>query len=594
MAKNDLPTEAAALAEYLAKLTPAQLAALETELVSKFDEAYGDGSNPESLDLPALERLQAQISAVRVDGARRDDETKANVAKAAELRNSIHASGPDDADDGSGDAGADANADPDADPVDGDVADSAAPEALAASLLSMVTKAVDAAVRKIPVEDLLKDGKPSLNQHLKPALARAAGLAKPVDVPTGRPGTVFAASTDIPGSSHGSRLDTMEMLARAVNQKAATLGISRSGVTNGNMVASMLRDFRYQLSMDSTPAEIDAVLSEATDVENLVAAGGWCAPSEISYDFYNIVCEDGMLDLPSVGVLNRGGFRFPVSPTFADVLNNSPDGLWTWTETDDQAAVTGSPTKDCVRIPCPSFDEVRLVCEGLCLTAGNLTSWAYPENVTNFLKLLTATRAHLTNARIIGILQANSTAVAMNTSSTGNPTGSFYGDLMNAVELQAQHLRAKFAMCNNAMMETILPEWAIGALRSDWSRRTGVDDPNRMESQLISDLGDRNVRAQLIQDYQVRTSGKPGATTAPTAWPATMEFMMYPPGTFVRGQGMDLNLGVVRDSTLNATNDHTAAWMEDCYAVAKIGHLSHKITVNVCVAGTTGAPNIAC
>jgi len=62
--------------------------------------------------------------------------------------------------------------------------------------------------------------------------------------------------------------------------------------------------------------------------------------------------------------------------------------------------------------------------------------------------------------------------------------------------------------------------------------------------------------------------------------------------TFVLGNGLQLNLGVIRDSVLNATNDYTAAWMEDCWLVAKLGHESRLLTINVCSNGRTGAANI--
>jgi hypothetical protein len=298
-----------------------------------------------------------------------------------------------------------------------------------------------------------------------------------------------------------------------------------------------------------------------------------------------------MLDIPTVGVTNRGGIRFPTSPAFNDIITGSPDGLWTWTETDDQAAVTGggTPIKDCVRVLCPSFTEQRLVCDGLCVTAGNLIDYAYPESVANFLRLMMATRAHLTNARIINLLLAASSTVTM-----AGPTGGFVGNLFNAVEFQAIDYRNRFAMCEDAILEVVLPYWAMGALRSDWQRRTAIDDNIVLTDAMIQAWFDaRNVRVQFVQDYQVRTTGKPGNPAAMnTDWPSTVEFMIYAPGTFVRGQGLRLDLGVVRDSTLNATNDHTAAWMEDCYLVAKVGHESRRVTATLNVAGTTGAANI--
>src|SRR6185369_4531183 len=105
--------------------------------------------------------------------------------------------------------------------------------------------------------------------------------------------------------------------------------------------------------LSADPAEIDEILQMVTNPDALVAAGGWCAPSEISYDFYNIVCEDGMLDLPTVGI-TRGGLQIPTSPSFGDVA----DQIWTWNETQDIAAVTGtaqSGTKPCYRVDCPAY-----------------------------------------------------------------------------------------------------------------------------------------------------------------------------------------------------------------------------------------------
>jgi hypothetical protein len=103
----------------------------------------------------------------------------------------------------------------------------------------------------------------------------------------------------------------------------------------------------------------------------------------------------------------------------------------------------------------------------------------------------------------------------------------------------------------------------------------------------------RKVRVQWVKDWQVRGTNQPGGATATTLYPATVQFMMYAAGTFIRGNGMTLDLGVVRDSVLNAENDHTAAWMEECHLVALVGNLSRLYTVNICAAGRTGIANLA-
>jgi hypothetical protein len=46
------------------------------------------------------------------------------------------------------------------------------------------------------------------------------------------------------------------------------------------------------------------------------------------------------------------------------------------------------------------------------------------------------------------------------------------------------------------------------------------------------------------------------AAGALTAWPAKVVFPLFPEGSFQFLDGGELNLGVVRDSTLNSTNDY--------------------------------------
>jgi hypothetical protein len=104
-----------------------------------------------------------------------------------------------------------------------------------------------------------------------------------------------------------------------------------------------------------------------------------------------------------------------------------------------------------------------------------------------------------------------------------------------------------------------------------------------------------NVRIQWVSDYQERTVGYPGyfvsaeTPLAFTSWPTTVEFLMWAPGTVVLGQGMRLDLGIIRDSVLNATNDYTAVWTEDCWLMFKPGHEVRWIVVNIRADGTTGA-----
>lgn len=457
------------------------------------------------------------------------------------------------------------------------------------SAASAVVASVSGARRgRTPAEHVISSGN-RLNVKLSTAQGPpGAARPNPATQPP-RDSTVIVASADIRGFTQGSKLGGIEYLASAIQARARTLPATH-GQPSFAPVAQLQRDqdFRWTLDDHSSPEEVYAILKEAANPEALVAAGGWCAPSEITYDLYNIVCEDGMLDVPTTGI-RRGGMRWPTSPSFGDLAAST--GLWVWNETQDIAAATGtaqSGTKTCARVPCAGFNEARLDCDGICITAGNLTSDAWPEQIANFLRLVMAAHAHRVNTRLISKLVALSTAVSMGVSGQGVAV-----PLLDSVELQAIDLRTKYAMCDNSTLEAVFPNWVLGLMRADLAKRKGWDSPNAAfnitNAEIAAWFTQRGVSAQFVQDWQVRTAGLPGQSTAITAWPANVSYMMYPAGTWVKGNGLSLDLGVVRDSTLNATNDYTAAWSEDCWLVAQIGHESRVITVPVCANGAVGA-----
>jgi hypothetical protein len=433
-----------------------------------------------------------------------------------------------------------------------------------------------------------------MGKFKNPSLADAQRNAPPADAP--RPESVLIASSDIPGFQSGTKLEGMDGLVAAMTARAKHLPVTDKGNSAPRIpIASLMREHKYTLGLDSSLAEFNAVMTAAANPDILIAAGGWCSPSEISYDFFNIVCEDGALDLPTVGI-NRGGIRWPTSPSFADVVLGG--ALWTWTETQDIAAVTGtaqSGTKTCGRVPCPGFNEARLHCDGICLTVGNLTEDAYPELIANHTRLVMASHFHKINRARINEVRALSASFTVTNGSAGSGA---VAPVLGAMELQAIDYRDRYSMCQDAVLEVIAPRWLRGVLRSDLRKRMGggTDMLSASDAYLMSLFDAINVRIQWVNDYQVRTAGFPGVPgTLPTAWPTTVEFMMFAPGTVVLGQGMRLDLGIIRDSVLNATNDHTAEWMEECWLIFNPGHEVRRLTVNICPDGTTGAADlVAC
>lgn len=568
----------------------ASLSMLRDDLVAQFDTVVDEMDKTPTADgLAKLQVLKTKILAVKERSAAIDAERDELTSTIAALRDEVKPS-VEDSESGDGDENAGELSQPKA-----EVAETRVP--VAAASQETITAAVSAAVgetMKAFASDYLKPDT-DLNKRLR--LGTIAQYAPDAKVKEARNEAVIIASAEVPGFTKGGRLENIGKLAEAFQKRAKSLPISRTGNPEPAPVASLEREFTFTLNKNSTPEEMNDVLMAASDEDTLVAAGGWCAPSEISYDFFNVVCEDGMIDLPTVG-LNRGGVQYPTSPSFGD-LASDPGIVWTWTEADDIEAVDSSSVfKPCVRVECPTFIDRRADCDGFCVTAGNLIDYAYPELISNWLRLVMAIRAKATNARIIDLMlngggsgDAISASIAV---SHQGLLGATTSALLTSIELSAIDYREKYSMCFDAILEVVLPRWANAVIRADLANRDGINVFSVTDAMIADWFNIRGVRVQFVGDWQVRDAGEPGAATPITEWPETMDYMIYAPGTFVRGNSMSLDLGVVRDSVLNSTNDHTAAWAEDCYALLKPGHESRVVTVDLCGSGEIGERSIAC
>jgi hypothetical protein len=560
------------LPEDLSGLTDEELASLHERATNEFDALYDPDRGATAESLARATELADAITTVSREQSTRAETAQRTLEQFEAQRARVEATRAQTAPDPEPDP----DPAPDGEPADA-VAEAAAPEpALVAD-----------ARPKTDVRDVIKSSPAKIN----PSFAAAAKRAPNPKVPERNDELVITASTPTAGLPIGTRIETLDRLVKTVANYAKGTPVT-SGSPNFVPLATIQNRFDTVLSERTAPADVETILKALTanPEEVLTAAGGWCAPSEIRYDFFDIACEDGIVDLPTIGI-ERGGIRWPVSPSLADVFSGSftnATNPWVWTESDDIAAVTGSPTKPCVRVPCPDFDEARLECYGICLTAGNLTDAAYPEATRNYLKLLMAAHTRAMNTRYLAQMVAQSTAVGtLGTAGEGTAA-----PLLGSIELAAIDYRTRYGMCQDAILEVVLPAWVRGMIRSDLAKRSGMA-MFEVTDQMIADWFDvRRVRVQLVTDWQVRTTGLPGFSTPASAWPTTVQFMLFAAGTFVRGNGMSLDLGVVRDSTLNETNDHTAAWSEECHLIAKFGHESRLYTVNVCADGTTGASDI--
>lgn len=415
---------------------------------------------------------------------------------------------------------------------------------------------------------------------------------------------VAFASTEVGGHGVGTPLDFAQMggivdrRLGSFNEKqysnAAMIGVKMRQQFGVATIRKPNNGFR--VDAEFSQLAIEDVLKRATDESqmrmrqegnSLVASGGWCAPSETIYDIYDCgEVADGLVSIPEVQ-MNRGGWRFNRGVNFGDILSQS--GFF-YTEEQDIAGEYGTDadgvgndtagSKRCFQIDCVDFDEVRLDLDGLCLTAGLLQSRGYPEAIADAIRKALIAHEIRMDSRRIALMVAGSTAVSLPSPQVGAAA-----PILTAVELQAQHYRSSGSLADSTVLEGVFPQWVRGAIRSDLSRRLGVDLLSVPNSRINAWFAERQIAPQFVANWQ-----SVGSTAASgfTSWPTEVDFLLYKAGTWLGGTNDVITLDHVYDSTLLGTNDYTALFTEEGVATFRRGCDSRVVTVPICPTGDTG------
>ena len=528
-------------------LTTAEADALEstlTDLIAEFDRMHDAGST----DIATLTEIAEHVEAIRTEIAARETAAAEAAQTIAALAEKIRPAAPE----------AEVAAEDDED----DTAEEEADDTEATTEESIPEPEAEEAEATTETERELVTAAGTPTPKAPSARAVRAFSPAPEAPAAVGPEIVITAAADVPGVATGAQIDLLTVAramhdkARGLNDKSAFTPVARINMNFGNEVGA---DLAHTLD----------VLDRVRNPQSLVAAGGWCAPSQNYYEIFQAEAGDGLLDLPTITV-TRGGINVPSFYAVGDAA----EGLWSWTEADDVSAhdpTSPEGSKPCLRIPCPEFTDYRLVAEGLCITNGNLTDRAFPELTQRFVQLALNAHLHRLSAAMIADIAGSATGVTM-----GSVNATAAGSILNAIDLQVEDYKSQYRMAVGSVLEAIFPLWTKAVIRADLALRHGVALTNVTDAVIDDHFAARKVRAQFVHDYQPLY----GVAEA-TAWPATLDFLLYPAGGYVRGDGGTIDLGVVRDSVLNATNDYTAAWTEQLYLVAQMGPAAREITVNI-------------
>ena len=574
--------------ENLSDLADADLAEMRSKAVDAFQTLYAGGEFSDE-DLATLGTLTDGIEVLSAEISSREQAASERAAKAAELAAKIGADKPTPAED-------------EEKPADEAPAEEAPAEDEAEK------KAKAAAAETVEVESPTK---PAASPEAVTAAAPASrgpiklsGIRRHVSAPapaiseetpvedTSRARLTVA---DVPGFAADSDA-SFEDLAVALDRRlqgfnsGAYGAAARAGraMSERHSLAVVRKSFDERATVGS-PESADAAMAFAVNEKNLpggslVAAGGWCAPSETVYDLLEDESRDGLISLPEINV-TRGGIKFTKGPKFAD-LYAAPS--FNFTEEDAKAGkylpdTAGSGNKvgakPVYQVPCTDFEEVRLSAAGMHIQAGLLQQRGYPELVARTIRGALVAHEHKMSERVIAAMEAQSTAVSLDTGQIGA-----LAPVLTAIELQVEHYRYAQRLSRSTTLEAVFPYWVRGAIRTDLSRREGVDLIDVPDSRIDAWFRSRGVNPQFVYDWQALT-GEAGTFKV---WGGSVKFLLYSAGTFVKGGQDVITLDTVYDSTLLGQNDYTALFTEEGYLVAKRGHDARVVTVPLNPNGGTG------
>lgn len=471
--------------------------------------------------------------------------------------------------------------DPPADPA-ADPADPADPVEPAAA--DPDPTPVDPAADPAPVEPVVAAGA-APNRALRRAAARRQAAADPTDDTAKDLGPKIIALRGDPGNFEPGDNLTLKQVAAL-----ATTAWNRSHVVDGPAQDMPLARIKIDTPAERTLIDGDEAgnyrkIQDVVGPEALVASGGLCAPVEPYYDLALLATEaTPVIDSLPRFAAERGGIRFMTPPTLASVTT----AVGKMTAANDALGGTNA-TKTCQTIPCPAQTQVVIQAIYHCLSFGNMGARAWPELVEQFTGLTMAAHARVRETAALDAIAAGSTAV------TAGAIGGAVNTLLGQVIVAADGMRNRQRMDPNAVLRGYFPTWTLGLLLTDLIRGQ-FDRFSRDKAGVAALLREMaGVEATFYMDGATAGGQVMGAQAggALNSYPANVRWYLFPEGTWLRLDAGELDLGIVRDSVLNATNDFQM-FGEVFENFANIGVESIAInSTAVCASGAVTAPGSA-
>ena len=482
--------------------------------------------------------------------------------------------------------------------VEAEVVEAEAEAVVEVEEVSVETTPVEAAVEtetvELSLEVTVEDSSSLTGAEASSALTRLIPEGVTPLAETAPTGAILHASNAVPGLSEGTALDRME-LATAITKKRHGMNNASAGTYERVVLATAQSNLPNKVAggAEENFSVFDTVRTnwalQSQERTSLVASGGNCAPLPPSYEFFRLAEQINPVEqaLPTVEA-PRGGIRFITPPDWTDALA----GVRVTTEAEDAAGYGDASgltaPKPCVHVDCPPIEECRVDAVTQCVEFGNLNYRVFPEQVAAFLEDLAVAFTSTKEIFYLDAIDATSTAV------TAAPAYGATRGVTQTILAAAANYRRRQHMGINSVLTLMLPSWVVEFIKVDMvnDHALGLNFINAGESEVTAWLASNNLDVVWYYDSATGAgqafNGAQGAG-AINEFPTSVVGYMFAPGTYVRLDGGTLDVGIVRDSILNGTND-LQIFSEQWVQVCQVGLESLRLEITLCPDGTGPEP----
>ena len=553
--------------ENLAELTDEQLAELG-EAIGTTVRSLAD-QDPSDEVIAAIETMVEAADRIDAEAATREEaNAEREERKAAALARFEPEASDEDADDDGDEDGDDETAETEAPEVT--ATEAAEVVAEAEEILETEPEAVAASAPRRPKAGTLARVKAGRPTPEPPAATRTGDF---------RADFHLAANVDTFGV--GTRITTREQLGEMLAKKADTFRSSRA-VDDGPITVAR-SEWSHPNAVTADPVANFGVFRQAIDQARsaLVASGPISTPLSPVYDFFRLAVPQTPIEdaLPTVGA-PRGGVRY-----IAGNCSRTAGANAVTVQTDaDNTDPSDPDLKNVLHVGTPTVAEEYVTAVAGIVEFGNLTYRAFPELVANFNEDVAVALASAKEVSYLDTIDAGSTAV------TGVDVGyGFTRQLLWNITTAAANYRRRQGMRPEDLLQYLAPSWVVDAVKSDVAMSHEAPDYAISTAQVEEMFRRRNIAPIWHNDSTTaggatQRFGSAQASGDLNEWPALVPGYLFAPGEWVRMDGGTLDLGIVRDSTLNRRND-LQIFMEEWTGLVHYGCETLKLIVSGVVNG---------